>query len=155
VLLFLDTEFTHFDDPKLLSVGLVSETGDECEVQLLPGPDSWQREHCSGFVKAIVLPILDGPALPRAEARDAVIRFLRLMSCQGSLPLIITDFTGDWVLLRDLLEPLPEDLLGLEARLFSSPTIDHYAFGQRRHNALVDARALKWAYAQDLRDAAE
>jgi hypothetical protein len=56
------------------------------------------------------------------------------------------------VLLRSLLDPLPEDLLGLEARLFSSPTIEQFAFGQRRHNALVDAQALRWAYLQDTQD---
>lgn len=149
MLLFLDTEFSSFEDPRLLSVGLIAQTGEECYVELAPGPESWQRDACSGFVRSVVLPLFEGPALSRPAARAAVLDFLHLLTCQGVRPTIITDFTGDWVLLRQLIDPLPEHLAGLEARLFASPSIERYSFGQRRHHALVDARALRWAFAHD------
>ena len=33
--IFIDTEFTGFEEPKLLSIGLVAEDGPECYVELV------------------------------------------------------------------------------------------------------------------------
>jgi hypothetical protein len=145
-LVFLDTEFSGFERPALISVGMVRADGATLSVDLAPGDGSWQPADCSGFVNAIVLPLLAGPSLSRPAARAACIEFLRQVVREGDTPMIVTDFTGDWVLLRELLEPLPEDLLGLEAQLFHHPVIETFDFGGKRHNALVDAQALRWAY---------
>lgn len=153
MLVFLDTEFASFEDPRLISVGLISQTGEECYVELAPSVDGWEPQRTSAFVRQVVLPLLDGAPLPRAAARTAVIDFLRLLTCSGTRPTVITDFTGDWVLLKELIDPLPEDLAGLEAKLYASPTVEHYPFGTQRHHALVDARALRWAFARDFQDA--
>lgn len=146
---FLDTEFSSFEDPRLISAGLASETGATCHVALEAAEGGWQPHSCSAFVRNVVLPLVDTPALPRAAARDAVIAFLRAQMTGTGPPLIVTDFTGDWVLLSDLIAPLPEDLAGMEARLFTSPRIDYYPWNGRRHHALVDAQALLWAWREE------
>jgi hypothetical protein len=148
-LVFLDTEFSSFEDPRLISVGLATTDGAALHVALAPDEKGWSRESCSGFVRAVVLPLIDTPLLERQQARDAVLAFLRRQSTASSIARIIVDFTGDWVLLRSLIDPLPDDLAGLEARLFASPKIEDYAWQGRRHHALVDAQALLWAWQQE------
>ena len=53
--IFLDTEFTSFEDPKLISVGMVSEDGEEFYRELA---DGCELTECSMFVVAWVLPWL-------------------------------------------------------------------------------------------------
>jgi len=57
---FFDTEFTKFrtvdDEPKLISIGLVSEDGREFYAELL---DTWDISDCSQFVISVVLELLD------------------------------------------------------------------------------------------------
>jgi hypothetical protein len=148
MLVFFDTEFSNFEQPSLISVGLASADGRALHIELAPSPETWTVEDCSVFVRQTVLPLLTGPALTHAQAREAALAFLRDVATDGERPLLVTDFTGDWVLLRRLVDPLPEDLAGLEARLFHDPLIERYDFGGRRHHALVDAEALRWAFAQ-------
>jgi hypothetical protein len=54
---FLDTEFTHFDSPKIISLGLVGDNGEEFYREL---SDTWNLAECSLFVVGQVLPTLDG-----------------------------------------------------------------------------------------------
>lgn len=50
---FIDTEFTDFLDPRLLSIGLVAETGEEFYAEL-----PYDIKACSAFVKEAVLPLI-------------------------------------------------------------------------------------------------
>lgn len=54
---FLDAEFTHFDSPIIISLGLVSDNGEEFYREL---SDTWNLAECSLFVVGQVLPALDG-----------------------------------------------------------------------------------------------
>ena len=56
VTIFLDTEFTSIDAPRLISIGLVSSSGREFYAELI---DSWNLGECSLFVLGQVLPLLD------------------------------------------------------------------------------------------------
>ena len=69
VRLFLDTEFTSFNNPRLISFALVAETG---EALYLERSEGWTIEDCSGFVREAVLPLL-GPLEGRAT--DSMIRW--------------------------------------------------------------------------------
>ena len=74
--IFLDCEFTQLNqDSKLISLALVSESGDEFYVELT---DTYSDEECSDFVIQNVLPQLDplryGQSL--VEARSSLRRFL-------------------------------------------------------------------------------
>lgn len=58
--IFIDTEFTSFKNPKLISIGMVSEDGHEFYYELT---DTWTLPDCSLFVIGWVLPWLsDGYA---------------------------------------------------------------------------------------------
>ena len=60
MLVFFDTEFTDFaEDAKLISIGLVTETGNSFYAEL---SDTYTVEDCSEFVLEHVLPKLDGGA---------------------------------------------------------------------------------------------
>jgi hypothetical protein len=147
---FLDTEFTDFSNPRLLSVGLVAEDGREyyCEIS-----DGWQMEHCNPFVVEVVLPLLDrNPAtiFVRDEAGAGIIAWLRTIAPSVT---VIYDTDTDWRLLSVLLWPHPNDGVNILEERLSWPG---FAMAQRsedlleeildkdprRHHALVDARAL-------------
>jgi hypothetical protein len=66
MLIFLDTEFTSFDHPELISMGLVGEDGREFYAERT----DYQRDACSDFVLETVLPLLGrvpGAACSRSE----------------------------------------------------------------------------------------
>jgi hypothetical protein len=54
--IYLDTEFTSLDKPRLISIGMVSEDGQEFYREL---SDGWHLGECNLFVLAWVLPLLD------------------------------------------------------------------------------------------------
>lgn len=53
--IFLDTEFTSLDKPRLISIGLVADNGQEFYRELA---DGWKLGECNMFVLARVLPLL-------------------------------------------------------------------------------------------------
>jgi hypothetical protein len=57
--LYLDCEFTSLRDPRLLSLGLVSFSGDElyAELDLADPASEAVVAHCSDFVRESVLPL--------------------------------------------------------------------------------------------------
>ena len=64
---FLDCEFTHLTGPRLISIALVSETGDSFYREIA---DRWRLRHCSLFVLAWILPLLaDGKAAKTLRPR--------------------------------------------------------------------------------------
>lgn len=64
MLIFLDTEFTDFFDPVLISLGMAAETGEEFYAEV-PYPE----KGCSAFVREAVIPLL-GRELHSACSRD-------------------------------------------------------------------------------------
>lgn len=51
--IFIDTEFTDFIDPQLISMGLVAASGEEFYVEA-----PYFKPSCSTFVKEVVIPLL-------------------------------------------------------------------------------------------------
>ena len=148
--IFLDTEFTDFSAPRLISFGLASEDGREFYAELT---DGWQPEHCTEFVTDVVLPLLGGDPAARLS-RDAAGEHLAhwLTGIEESVTLIY-DTETDWRLLSQLLWPW-QDVVAVEGVLLGWPG---FAMARRhedlleallhdnprRHHALVDARALR------------
>ena len=148
VRLFLDTEFTSFSNPRLISFALVAETG---EALYLERSEGWTIEDCSGFVREAVLPLL-GPLEGRAT--DSMIRWTvrSWIHALGRPAMIYTDSLWHdepafMSLFTNRMNLWPE---ALDQRFleFDSPAVE-LAFeskGLRRHHALDDAIALKTAY---------
>ncbi|MEO8119745.1 MAG: hypothetical protein ABI606_10535 [Rhodoferax sp.] len=155
MLIFLDTEFTKFNCPDLISIGLVAEDGREFYAERT----DYHRDDCSKFVRETVLPLLGrvpGAACSRSELTDRVREWF------GQLPepaTIIFDFETDWLLLAVALlgrpQKNPPNTFGEKLHL-DSYAITHPVFEQALnstytdewplHHALADARALGAGY---------
>lgn len=73
MIIFLDTEFTSFEEPYLISIGLVAG---ENELYFELGGVSY--EICAPFVQVNVLPLLTGPVLKPMEGAERLAAFLSL-----------------------------------------------------------------------------
>ena len=156
MLVFLDTEFTDFVRPDLISLALVAEDGGEFYAERT----DFVQSKCSEFVRETVLPLLGtvpGAACSRTELTQ------RLHDWFAQLPepaTIIYDYQVDWLLLVDAIlgrtyRNPPDNFLGEPIHL-ASHTITHPVFEQALnhtytdewppHHALADARALMAGY---------
>ena len=72
MLIFLDTEFTDFARPDLISLALVSEDGREFYAERT----DYRKDDCSDFVRETVLPLL-GRVLGAACSRPELTRRVR------------------------------------------------------------------------------
>lgn len=64
MIVFFDTEFTGLSsDPRLLSIGMVADSGEELYIELTNG---WSEDNCSYWVMNNTLPLLgNGERLTR------------------------------------------------------------------------------------------
>ena len=67
---FLDTEFSDFTDPKLISFGLVAENGQAFFLELA---DGWNPKYCNSFVMDAIIPLLHRDPSTRISRNDAGI----------------------------------------------------------------------------------
>ena len=155
MLIFLDTEFTAFTRPDLISIALVAEDGREFYAERT----DYHRDACSAFVRENVVPLLGH--VPSATCSRSELT-LRLRDWFDALPepaTIIYDFEGDWLLLtqtiRGLQNTTPPENFGKPLHLGNS-SITHPIFEKAQnltytqdwppHHALADARALMAGY---------
>ncbi len=141
VYVFVDSEFTNLRTPELISIGAVAtdSTAFYCEVK------GWSAERSSDFVKQIVVPLLDGDAVPLPMAAEAFSAWLDERA--GRAPTtIISDSGYDRWALTELLgrEDLPSGVDWKRVPI-SYEELDEATkqFNLRRHHALDDARALR------------
>ena len=156
MLVFLDTEFTCFERPTMMSLALVTEDGREFYAECTDYP----YEECSDFVVNVVVPLLgqvDG------AGSDRVTLSRRLRTWFETLPepaTIVCDFEGDWRLLLEALDvlyfvALPANLEGklilgnsiISDQVFEDSLNRTYTVDWPPHHALADARALRNGYA--------
>lgn len=138
---FIDSEFTSLQEPQLISIGAVAtdSTAFYCEV------NGWSQERSSDFVKQIVVPLLDGDAVPLAMAAEAFAAWLDERA--GRAPTtIISDSGYDRWALAELLgrEDLPSGIEWKRVPIAYEALDDATKqMNLRRHHALDDARALR------------
>jgi len=163
---FIDTEFTDLlgieNEPKLISIGLVSEDGRKFYAEL---PDNYTIQECSPFVIEAVLPLLDAPGIPDKVDYSTIYSRMTSDQCREHLgywiaalmePVeIFSDASNyDWPFLVDLFHehPWPAMLLPKPANFNAAPGFGGrveklYASGKyRRHHALDDALVNWLAY---------
>ena len=155
MLVFLDTEFTDFIRPDLISIALASEDGREFYAERI----DYRQADCSDFVRQTVQPLLGrvpGAACNRAELT------CRLQDWFEALPepaILIFDFESDWLLLADVClgsshGQLPANIgekLHLDSDAITHPVFERahshiYTQAWPAHHALADARALMAGY---------
>lgn len=152
--LFLDTEFTDFIDPEMISIGIVSEDGREFYAEC----NDFDRRKCSDFVKMAVLPLLGmEPAIVGTEEEIGVL--LRAWLKQFDQIQVCVDYSVDFELFRYLVRDpftleIPQSCHGCNIwNEISEDDIERYweVNGRNAHHALHDARANRFAFEAGLR----
>ena len=153
-LIFMDTEFTDFDYPQLISIGLVSESGESFYAEMSNG---WSLDGCSSFVRQTILPQLTAGEFLQ-ERYYAGQRLAAWLGDHAGPVRVVTDAPGyDWVLMLDLLAGTMPDNLHPEPLAFYSDAFPELvpllqearerAFANvPAHHALNDAEALREAW---------
>ena len=155
MLVFLDTEFTDFTRPDLISLALVSEDGREFYAERT----DYYTTRCSDFVKETVLPLLGrvpGAACTQKESTDRVRDWLKQLPEPAT---IIFDYEWDWRLLAVAMLGRPHSKppgdfakqLYLDSSIISHPVFEQaldltYTQDWPSRHALADARALMAGY---------
>ena len=158
MLIFLDTEFTDFNDPDLISIGLVTETGNEFYAELT----DYRDEACSDFVRQVVKPLLKQHPGRIEGNRFEVAKELRnwlMFYDTGEMDsaVICFDYNTDWYLMANMLLLLPEedrpDFLttrqiwgDLDQQALDWFWQEKDCIGWKQHMALYDAHGNKFAY---------
>jgi len=158
ILIFFDTEFTDLGiDPRLVSIGLVSEDGREFYAELL---DTYHPKDCSAFTQEAVLPHLQGGDA-RMTMDSLTLRLGNWIESFDQPVRLATDsLSWDWPWIQELFNipgTWPENLDGKPASLYEmidSPFFERaveQAFEShvpclRRHHALDDAKANRLAW---------
>ncbi|WP_081926185.1 3'-5' exoribonuclease domain-containing protein [Massilia sp. LC238] len=145
-LLFLDTEFTDFNDPKLISVGIAGLGGEEFYAEV-----EYSIEECSEFVRKTVLPLLTQERKHSLEElRLALLSWIEQVRSSGPI-LICFDSEYDRRMLEQIFETKmpPSTVL----RCLGASHVNklkmyewHVKHKQAEHHALYDARALKHGF---------
>lgn len=145
-ILFLDTEFTGFKDPKLISIGIVAVSGEEFYAEV-----EYSIDDCSDFVRATVLPLLNrNKRYSLAELKSELSSWIETVR-QGGPMLICYDSEYDRTMLRQIFTN--ETPIGTIFRNLGASYVNkikmyewHVKHAQPEHHALHDARALKYAF---------
>lgn len=147
MLIFLDTEFSDLYEPYLISIGLVSLDGRELYLECA----GISYAICSDFVRAAVLPHLNGKCSTPVQISDRISDFLlpygfdiTFFSDAPKYDVeLIKPFIPAKVPLNYVVPSFDDEQDERKYRL----CIEHaYAHGLRRHHALDDARANAFAW---------
>lgn len=152
MLIFFDTEFTDLCvDPRLISIGLVSEDGERMFYAELS--DTYQPKQCSEFTKLAVLPLLEGDSV-RVSMRELGEHLLAWLEAFGEpVTLACDSLAWDWPWVQEIfgeLDAWPANLVSRPLLLTINYLNDYDRFIEaveqafsslRRHHALDDAKA--------------
>ncbi|MEQ5842915.1 3'-5' exoribonuclease [Paraburkholderia acidicola] len=142
---FVDTEFTDFIECDLISIALVADDGREFYGER----SDFDTTSCSEFVRAAVLPQL-GQFPDRIFTRDALRMALLdwLDQFAGeSERMLCFDYGGDWELLCDLVDEVPDGWRAFHVGGLLDPHRTEAYFREHggRHHSLSDARANRYS----------
>lgn len=151
-LIFLDTEFTSFHNPELISIGLVAATGEEFYAEV-----PYSVRSCSEFVREIVLPLLGADPLatcPLADLRSRLWNWLSIVKVDDDVCICCDSEFDEKLILHAFDYRLPANV---RLRLVGTRHINEllrYEFHKKNclpeHHALNDARALRYAFREPM-----
>ena len=146
-LIFFDTEFSGLIiNPRLISIGLVSEDGREFYAEL---SDTYQISQCDQFVQEAVLPLLQGGDALMTLPELALRLGNWLEGFDEPIKLATDSLSWDWPWVHEIFcapYTWPENLDGkpliLSKKISFNVAVENaFAGGLRRHHALDDAKA--------------
>lgn len=146
--IFIDTEFTDFLTPCLISIGMAAASGEEFYAEV-PYPD----KKCSAFVRETVIPLLGrlpNVACSADELHSNIIAWLEIFRHRGEDVEICFDYQTDWDLFAGAIDcRIPP---WCRARMVSRNINEllRYEFHKKNqlpeHHALYDAMANRYAF---------
>lgn len=145
---YIDTEFTDFTDPQLISIGMAAESGETFYAEL-----PYDLTRCSPFVRDVVIPLLDNTPESRVSPDDLYIQlsnWLRLVRPGNETIEICFDYQTDWDLFASVFDHRVP--VWCKSRLVARNINEllRYDFHKKHqlpeHHALNDARANSYAF---------
>jgi len=145
-IIFVDTEFTDFKDPKLISIGIAAQTGEEFYAEVEHSIDD-----CSDFVRATVLPLLNkNKTWSLQDLKGVLSAWIDTVRLEGPV-MVCYDSDYDRKMLYQIFgNDTPN---GIVFRCLGTSYVNklkmyewHVKSQQAVHHALYDARALKYAF---------
>lgn len=104
--IFIDTEFSNFDNMKLISIGLISENNQTFYEE----SSEYKLTDCSNFVVEHIIPLLNSykdktfVKKMNKEIAQSMLQWLVEINPQEEIIEIIADYKGDWKLFNQLLD---------------------------------------------------
>jgi len=142
LLLFFDTEFTDFVDMDLISIGIVTQHLHEFYAENSEYNKAW----CNDFVKAEVLTKLQGGecTMPYDQLKEKLQIWISDFLEDYASVLFVYDYSGDWLLLSELLIDYPQKdrVKGQQDNLDAGIELFFMLDRSNEHHALHDAWAL-------------
>lgn len=150
-LIFFDTEFTNFEAPQLISIGLAADTGETfyCECP-------FDRRSASNFVLDVVVPLLSGDSevtCPYEKLFERLLMWFNVVST-GRPVLLCCDSTHDEHLFRQVFDGYPPRFIEFaNVESCTNEFLRHQFFCESHlpeHHALNDALALRFSFRRAL-----
>ncbi len=142
LLLFFDTEFTDFVDMDLISIGIVTQHLRDFYAENSEYNKAW----CNDFVKAEVLTKLQGGecTMPYDQLKEKLQIWISDLLEDYASVLFVYDYSGDWLLLSELLIDYPQKdrVKGQQDNLDAGIELFFMLDRSNEHHALHDAWAL-------------
>jgi hypothetical protein len=146
-LIFLDTEFTNFEAPKLISIGLAASTGEEFYAEV-PFPST----SSSPFVREVVVPLLnnDSCAYCRIDELHSRLRNWFIVVRASVEVVLCFDSQYDESLFRSIFDGYPPQFLKFRnVDRHINEFLRHEFHVKNKlpeHHALNDAKAMRYAF---------
>ena len=146
--MFIDTEYTNFLTPGLISIGLVAETGEEAYFEV-----EHDASACSEFVRDVVIPLLGrepGANVPTYLLPTKLATWLEIVRPRRQGITICFDSQTDWDLFVAALDYRVPPWVESRNVCYEIGDMLYQDFfareGLPEHHALYDARANAYAF---------
>lgn len=146
-LIFLDTEFTGFESPNLISIGLAASTGEEFYAEV-PFP----KNSISPFVHDVVIPLLSSDLQTYCPFDELHVRLRNWLTVVrvGFEIVLCFDSQYDETLFRDIFSGFPPPFLRFRNVDANVNELLRHEFHIKNilpeHHALNDALAMRYAF---------
>jgi hypothetical protein len=153
MLVFLDTEFTNFSQPELISIGLATTGVPDFYAER----NDFPRERCTRFVQSEVIPLLGRVANAACDVHELGQRLRAWFDALPEPAIILYDFVADWTLLCFAFDGELPSKVGaheqIDQKIFRHSAyklgeVLIYSADWPPHHALADAKALREGYSR-------
>nr|WP_230029426.1 3'-5' exoribonuclease [Massilia sp. Bi118] len=150
-LIFLDTEFTSFESPELISLGLAASTGEDFYAEV-----PFSTTSVSPFVHEVVIPLLKQNSADYCKFDELHVRILNWLTVvrTGVEIVLCFDSQYDEILFRTIFDGYPPQFLRFRNVDRNINEFLRHEFHVKNmlpeHHALNDAMAMRYAFRESL-----